>query len=152
VIRRLVVDASVVQAAGETHHPVSSACRNCLEAIRRICHRVVVTPEMRDEWDRHMSNFTRKWRRSMAARRKPLQLVPAADFSMSTEGLSEEDKATIEKDRCLLQAAFAADRIIITRDDALRSALAKMPRNAKLMASITWVNPVTDGVAAVERL
>ena len=131
---------------------MSSSCRNCLEAIRRICHRVAVTPVIGEEWDRHMSRFSRKWRRSMAARRKPLQPVPAAALALETEGLSEKDAQAIEKDRCLLEAAFSADRIIVTRDDALRSALSRTPKGTKLVSTITWINPVTDGVAALEHL
>jgi hypothetical protein len=152
VKKLLVVDASVVRAAGDTEHEVSTACRSSLEAIRHICHRVAVTPEIRDEWDRHMSRFSRKWRRSMAARRKPLQPVTATDLVLDMAGLSENECVAIEKDRCLLEAAVSADRIIVTLDDALRSILAKTPQNAQLLASITWVNPVKDGAEALERL
>ena len=31
--RRLVIDADVVHSAGETEHPVSSACRRFLETV-----------------------------------------------------------------------------------------------------------------------
>ena len=148
----LVVDASVVRSAGETEHPMSSSCRNCLEAIRRICHRVAITPSIREEWNNHMSRFSRKWRRSMAARRKPLQPVTPAEIVLDNTGLSEGDQEVIEKDRCLLEAAFSADHVIVTRDNALRLALSRTAEGAKLAARITWINPVTDGVAALENL
>lgn len=150
--RLLVVDASVVRSAGESEHPVSSSCRNCLEAIRHICHRVAVTPPIQVEWNNHMSRFSRKWRRSMAARRKPLQPVTGVEIALDSAGLCEGDRQAIEKDRCLLEAAFAADHVIVTRDNALRSALSKTPKGTKLMARITWINPVTDGVTALENL
>ena len=150
--RLLVVDTSVVQSAGETEHRVSSSCRNCLEAIRRICHRVAVTPPIREEWNRHMSRFSRKWRRSMAARRKPLKdVVPASvpiDLSMYAKSAREE----IDKDMCLLGAALAADRIIVTRDESLKSVLKQRPDGMTLLQSITWINPVTDGAEALEAL
>lgn len=88
----------------------------------------------------------------MAARRKPLQSVTATDLALDMTGLSENDRVAIEKDRCLLEAAVSADRIIVTLDDALRSILAKTPRNAQFLARITWVNPVKDGIAHLERL
>lgn len=150
--RLLVVDASVVQSAGETEHPVSSSCRECLEAIRHICHRVALTPDMWKEWDRHMSRFSRKWRRSMAARRKPLQTVVAADIVLDKTELSERDQKAIEKDWCLLEAASSADRVIITRDDALRSALSKTTEGMRLRESFKWINPVTDGATALQNL
>jgi rRNA-processing protein FCF1 len=148
----LVVDASVVQSAGETEHPVSSSCRNCLEAIRIICHRVAVTPTIMGEWNRHMSRYSRKWRVSMAARKKPLQPVPDAKIVLDDLGLSEEDQQTIKKDSCLLQAAFSADRIIVTRDNALRLVLSKTPQGERLLQAITWIDPVVDGVAVLENL
>ena len=150
--RLLVVDASIVQSAGETEHPVSSSCRNCLEAIRRICHRVAVTPDIRDEWDRHMSRFSRKWRRSMAARRKPLQVVNPTEVDLDTSSLSDKERVAVEKDRCLLEAALSADCVIVTRDDAFRNALAKTPQGVDLLTRITWINPVFGGVNALQGL
>lgn len=150
--RFLVIDASVVRSAGETEHPVSAACRECLQAVHRICHRVVLTREMKEEWDRHSSRFTRKWRRSMAARKKPIQVVDPSEVSMNVKGLSEADQQAIQKDRCLLEAAFSADRVIVTRDDSLRKALARTPQGRQRLKAIIWINPVSDGVRALERL
>ena len=150
--RLLVVDASVVRSAGETDHPMSSACRNCLEAIRLICHRVAVTPSMQEEWDRHMSRFSRKWRRSMAARRKPLKRVVPARVPIDTSAYGNRAREEIEKDLCLLEAALAGDRIIVTRDDSLKAALMQRPAGVALLQSIKWINPVTDGAKALEAL
>ena len=149
--RLLVVDASVVCAAGETEHPISSSCRKSLEAIRRICHRVAVTPAIQEEWKNPMSRFSRKWYCSMAARKK-LQLVASAKIVLDTAGLSEGDREAIEKDRCLLEAAFSADYVIVTRDDALRAVLAKTPQGPRIGKRIKWINPVTEGEAALENL
>jgi len=148
----LVVDASVVHAAGETAHPVSSSCRDCLETIRHVCHRVAVTARMRDEWNRHMSRFSRKWLRSMAARRKPLQSIAGIGVDIRLDGLSTKEREAILKDRCLLEAAAASDHVIVTLDDALRQALAKTRQGARLAASIRWVNPVHDGVGVLKTL
>ena len=150
--RLLVVDASVVQSAGETEHPVSSSCRNCLEAIRRICHRVAVTPAIREEWERHMSRFSRKWRRSMAARRKPLESVVPASVPIDMSVYRNPARRQIEKDVCLLEAALAADRIILTRDESLKLALMQCPDGKRLVEAIRWINPVTDGPEALRAL
>jgi hypothetical protein len=150
--RLLVVDASVAQSAGETEHPVSSACRKCLEAIRLICHRVVVTPDIQEEWDRHMSRFTRKWRRSMAARRKPVRCLDPANVSLDLDGYATSARSAIEKDLRLLQAALAADRVIVTRDESLRVALEGRPDGAALAGTIKWINPVTDDLQVLRSL
>lgn len=150
--RLLVVDASVARSAGETDHPLSSSCRECLEAIRTICHRVAVTPAILAEWNRHMSRFTRKWQRSMAARRKPLEFVAVAGVGVDTTKYDQADREQVEKDACLLEAALAADHVIVTRDDALKLALEKRPDGKALSKSITWINPVAGGLKAIQSL
>lgn len=148
----LVVDASVVRAAGETEHPTSSACRNCLEAIRSICHRAVLTEPIREEWGRHMSRFSRKWHRSMAARRKlPGNIAPSA-LELRRDSYSEAAREAIDKDKALVEAALATDRVIITLDDSLRQALGENRGGEALLRNIRWIHPVTDGVAAIRAL
>ena len=150
--RLVVVDASVVRAAGETIHPVSSACRKCLEAIRSICHRVAFTEPIRDEWARHMSRFSRKWRRSMAARRKLPTDVAPIPLELRWDAYSADARAAIEKDRGLLEAALVSDRVIITLDDALIRALSERRDGEALLRNVQWIHPVTDGVAAIQAL
>jgi rRNA-processing protein FCF1 len=150
--RILVIDASVVRSAGETEHPVSSACRQCLLDVLRICHHVVVTEPILDEWNKHMSRFSRKWRRSMAAKKKPLRSITPAAIAIDTSGLSPREVAAVEKDRCLIEAAVAEDHVIVTLDDALMSILAKTVNQNKYLKEITWINPVTDGTTALEAL
>jgi len=148
----IVVDASVVRAAGETEHPVSSACRGCLLAILAICHRVGITPESSEEWKRHMSRFSRKWRLSMAGRRKAPTTVEPANAPLQLDNYTEKARAAIEKDRHLLEAALAADRIIVTLDESLKSALKQCPDGITLLKTIRWIHPVGDGRRALETL
>src|ERR1700694_5328998 len=70
ISRLLVVDASVVRAAGRSDNPVSSRTWFFLESVRVICHRVAVNPKIREEWWRHQSRVADGWRRAMYARRK----------------------------------------------------------------------------------
>jgi len=150
--RLLVVDASVARSAGESENLVSSSCRECLEAIRLICHRVAMTPDIQEEWDRHMSRFTRKWRRSMAARRKAIRRVDPASIPLNLDAYSASAKSAIEKDLHLLQAALAADRVIVTRDDSLRAALDGRPDGVALAGTIKWINPITDDLEVLNSL
>ena len=149
---RVVVDASVVRAAGETDHPVSSASRACLETIRRICHHVVITPAIRKEWDRHMSRFSRKWKVSMAARRKLQSKVVPAPLQLRWDRYSNGAREAIEKDCCILEAALAADHVVVTLDEALRQALSEQRDGQAVFRSLCWINPVTDGVGALAAL
>lgn len=88
----------------------------------------------------------------MAARRKPLQMVNPTKVDLDTSSLPDKEQVAVEKDRCLLEAALSADCVIVTRDDAFRSILAKTQKGADLITRIRWINPVTDGVAALESL
>ena len=70
--KRIVIDASIARSAGgeDVKKPMSSDCRKFLMAILNICHHIVLTKDISKEWNKHQSNFTRKWRKSMAARKK----------------------------------------------------------------------------------
>ena len=150
--RLLIVDASVVCSAGETAFRTSSSCRACLEAILHICHRVAVTGPILDEWNRHMSRFSRKWRRFMAGKKKPIKTIAPAAVSLDIEAFSGPAREQIEKDLILLAAALAADRIIVTRDDRLKAALMTHGDGAAVLNAIRWVNPVADGPKALHDL
>ena len=148
--RLLVVDASIMRGAGQTEHPVSKACRNFLEAILTICHRVVLTPEIREEWNRHQSKFARKWRVQMNARKKVWRIDTPRRIDLRTTGASPNKQASIEKDRCLLEAAMSTERVIVTNDNALTHALAETTKGSKILRNIKWINPTIDGVSWLE--
>lgn len=152
--RLLVVDASVAQSAGETEHPVSSCCRNALLAILTICHRLVVTEAIQDEWNHHMSRFTRKWFRSMVAKKKVHRCEGAQlrGVDEAYEGLSTGEQDELRKDLCLVEAACAGDGIIVTRDEVIRGIWGRCHARFGLPKPITWINPLADGVQALERL
>jgi hypothetical protein len=72
VSKRLVIDASVARAAGgeDATYPISVYCRDFLEAVLDLSHRVVMTPDIRDEWNKHQSRYACIWRRQMVAKKK----------------------------------------------------------------------------------
>ena len=53
--RLLVVDASVLRAAGCSGDPQAGLCSQILQDIMQICHRVAISQEIADEWDKHQS-------------------------------------------------------------------------------------------------
>jgi hypothetical protein len=152
--RLLVVDASVAHSAGETEHPVSSCCRDSLFAILTICHRVVITEAIQNEWNYHMSRFTRKWFRSMVARKKihRCEGVRLGHVDEACRGLSAAEQDGLRKDLCLVEAACAGDGIVVTRDDVIQAIWHKCHDRLGAPKPITWINPVADGVQAMERL
>src|SRR5437867_10648595 len=98
----LVVDASVARAAGETEHPVSTACRWFLEEMRKVCHRIVMTDAISQEWKKHRSNFAYRWLSSMTAKRKVVRVDseenPALRQAICSLQLREKERDAILKD------------------------------------------------------
>ena len=145
--RELVVDACVAMAAGESEKPLSSACRVLLRHILEICHHVVLDRNLSDEWGRHQSRFTRKWRLAMAARQKPLRVIVPKATGLNLEDFPEDARAAVEKDLHVLETALASGRELVTSDDALFRALGAIRAGEKLRDRITWHHPVRNGIS-----
>ncbi len=146
--RRLVIDASVAQAAGPegATFPTSKNCRDFLKAVRTICHRVVMTPEITDEWKRHTSRFSSEWRVSMEAKKKvyrpPGSVVDdelRAKILRAASG--QKERYTLSKDTLLIEAALATDCAIAALDDTALRAFRKAANSVRRIRRIVWVNP-----------
>jgi hypothetical protein len=152
--RVLVIDASIARAAGDVSmHPTSRNCREFLQAVLRLCHRMAMTEAIQSEWNRHQGRFARAWRKAMMARRKleNIEVSPHPSLERRIER-AVADKylaAIIEKDRRLIEAALEAEKRVISLDDHVRKHLrdhhAKLPE----VRSICWVNPCTPEEQAI---
>src|ERR1700730_3874163 len=116
--KRLVIDASVAAAAGQTIKPASRRCRECLLVVLKISHRLVMTPPLASEWDAHQSLFAARWRAEMRSRGKIVSLT-----SVLHESLRSQVPATgaVQKDLHLVEAALGVDRIVLSLDDNARA-------------------------------
>lgn len=144
----LVIDASIARSASgpSALDPIATHCGDCLTAVLEICHHVILTPEIREEWDRHQSNFTAQWRSSMIARKKVHLKNVAPDATLrerlNTLPIRDKDKQAILKDARLVEAALAADQTILSRDDSVRDLLAQVSFRITSLKAIVWVNPI----------
>jgi hypothetical protein len=143
--RRIVVDASVARAAGETEHPHSERCREFLLDMLLICHRVVMSDDITREWEKHASGYSVKWLRAMRKRGKVVRVTPEAtglmDRIAAAADWSEKDMAAMEKDLLLLLGALATDRLVASGDGKVRDRFAKAAVSVAEIAPVTWVNP-----------
>jgi hypothetical protein len=109
-----------------------------------------MTLEIRDEWNKHQSEFARKWRSKMVAKRK----FEFLDISVNAElwnkiyvileTVTGSDKQQVEmiKDLRLLEAAIATDKIIISLDDkTARRFFSRAAVQVDDLKNIVWVNP-----------
>lgn len=146
----LVIDASVARASGgeEAIHPTAMVTRNFLQAVLTICHKTVMTPAIRAEWDKHQSGFARKWRRSMVARKKLVRLnvEERPDLRQRVElgNISQGEKDAMLKDCHLIEAAINTDRRIISLDDAARKLFVELSLSVTDIQDVLWVNPALD--------
>ncbi|MBI1289615.1 hypothetical protein GC173_00030 [bacterium] len=150
--RLVVVDASVLRSAGESSEGVSASCREYLKGILQICHKVVVTEELTTERLKHHSRFSRKWFGWMTARRKQKDVKPNADLHLALDKFSEKARIAIEKDLLLIQAACAADKIIVTEDTQLMSYLSEHKSGERWLREIRWIVPSREPVEVLSEL
>jgi len=154
--KRLVIDASIARAAGRTDHPISKACRVFLEGVLNICHHVVLTKGIQEEWNRNQSKFTLFWRSSMFARKKVArsQVVEneAIRTSIHTFDLSDKECAAVLKDAHLIEAALETDLRVVSLDEEARGLLRKMAQSVNPLKQILWVNPTRDEEHTIEWL
>jgi hypothetical protein len=147
ISRRLVIDASVARSAGGENavFPTSKHCRDFLKAVLDICHHVVLTPEIREEWHKHRSGYARRWLVSMFARKK-------AELSESVENKElrnkidiaakdEKSKTAMLKDVLLLEAALASDETVVSLDETVRGLFTELASNLGEIGNVIWVNP-----------
>ena len=152
--RVLVIDASIARAAGEVSmHPTSRDCREFLQTVLKVCHRMAMTEDIQAEWNKHQSRFARAWRTSMVARKKIefVEVAPHLSLERRIERAVVDTylAAIVDKDRRLIEAAMVTEQRVISLDDHVRRHLqdhiAKLPE----AHSICWVNPCIPDEQAV---
>ena len=145
--KRLVIDTDVAQASGseDATHPRAKHCRDFLQAVLLLCHSVVMTPEISNEWKRHRSGFARRWRVSMDARKKVHRINPPADEELHDKikqtATNLEESEDMQKDLHLLDAALATDQTVISLDEDARQYFAGASQHVGEIRDIIWVNP-----------
>ncbi|MDY6805348.1 MAG: hypothetical protein SXA11_16275 [Cyanobacteriota bacterium] len=145
VSKRLVIDASVARAAGDKDAPTSQNCRDFLTAVKDICHQLVMTPEIKKEWDKHQSTFTQRWRSSMVAKKKLVYQDIAVDNDLwnliKKYSETEKQQKAMEKDLLLIEAAIATDKIVVSLDETVKELFAKATAEIEVLKQVAWVNP-----------
>jgi len=145
--RRLVIDASVARSSGgeDAVFPTSKNCRDFLKAVLEICHHVVLTPEIREEWHKHKSNFARRWLVSMFARKKAGLIDSVEDQvlrgKIDRASQSEKARAAMLKDVHLLEAALMTDEIVVALDEKVRSLFIEAAISVGEIRNVVWINP-----------
>ena len=147
-LKRLVVNASVARAAGDkgATASVSVNCTEFLETFQEESpHKVVMTPELSEEWNKHQSKFAARWLKSMIARKRFVYVKPPQNSTLSDKiemiANRERDIEALRKDFHLLQAALATDQTVISLDENIRRLFKRASQQVGEIQGIIWVNP-----------
>ena len=142
---RIVVDASVATASGESHDFVSIACRGFLEEFRKGPSRLVIYSEIRQEWLRHPSAFAVEWLAAMVASKRvdDIQLAdqPKLRELLNSIALSITEKRNWAKDFHLICASLQADKSIASRDRKAEAVFRKLAASVQTLHKIEWFDP-----------
>jgi hypothetical protein len=123
-------------------------CREFLTAILRICHKLVWSQDIKQEWDKHASRFTSSWLAAMQSKRKIVRI--AVDLDKQDELIELIDDADdwpaswregAKKDVLLVSAAWEADELIASADDRVRELFGRLAAKSAPLGRTVWINP-----------
>lgn len=154
--KALVIDASVARSAGETDHPVSSACRRTLSTVLKVCHRVVMCKEIVREWEKHQSRYSSIWLAAMQSKGKIVRIEIPEESSLSERlwrlDVGEKRIKAMLKDVHLVEAARQTDFRILSGDEAARGLFCSASEQIDELKPIHWINPVIEEDNCIEWL
>jgi hypothetical protein len=148
----LVIDASVLQAAGEGPAESARRCRHFLEAVLEVCHHAQASTVLADEWKRHRSGFSRRWLRWMFSRKK-VRIEPVAAMArdaIEAVGFTEHELQLVLDDLHLVERALQGDGRVVSLDETSRALFARAAGSIAALRSLIWVNPIRPEDGALE--
>jgi hypothetical protein len=145
--KALVIDASVLRASGDKGlRP--SRCQKFLDEVHVQEHQVVVTPAIEKEWNDHPAPFAMTWRVAMKSKRltlrRPDQEWPALRDAVAAAA-PEDGRQLMTKDLLLVEAAAAADQIIISHDTRAGGKFALLSQTFADLRPFVWMVPNQEG-------
>lgn len=163
----LVVDACVAQAMVDLDQP-----RRCRVAfffvtqVLTICHRVICSSAIAEEWKRHSSSAFQHWRQRMEARKKVDRETPVPSIQSFKRRVERtlgqhfgtdqtKARAAIErvlKDQHILEGAAAADGVVVSMDRKLKDLLPVLSAAIPELRKIIWLDLENDEDACFEWL
>ncbi len=150
----LVIDTSVVQAAGGEHAvlPEPKLCRDFLNEILKLGHRIMTTDDLLDEWKKH-DLLTRTWYVKMSLRGQ-VEYKPGdtqnVDLREAVLRVVESNAIeNVRKDMYLVEAAMLADRTVGSRDERIRGHFHRAASQVEELETIIWVNPTIESEGCI---
>ncbi len=130
-------------------YPTSVHCRDFLQTVYDTRHKMVMTQDIRAEWDKHASKatFARRWLTNM----RRFKRIADVSISPNTADLrneidyenvqSEKQRKAMHKDCRLLEAALATDKRVASLDETVRALYHSLAARVTSLREVIWVNP-----------
>ena len=141
----IVVDALIAHSAGMSPASQSKQCLNFLDVFEKETnHEVVISLDIREEWDRHKSKYSSRWLTSMqnAGRLRRIQFRKDKTLwgAFNEAELTAPAYADLHKDLLLVEAAINADKRVSSLD-GVKKHFAKCVACNPAIGDVAWVNP-----------
>lgn len=143
--KRLVIDTNIARAVSESTNPTSINCRLFINAVRDLEFRVVITPDLLEEWKRHRSRVFNRWLTAMFARKLDFRIDDVENSKLREQieqhAATETDTREMLKDALLLEAAMATDWIVTSMNETDHQRFKDVSQHIFEIRAILWVNP-----------
>ncbi len=145
---KLVIDTSIISAAGEKDISPASDCRDFLNKVKNKRFYVVISPEIWTEWKehKHLSKFSHQWLKSIFARKRFCEIKdsPIDDILRKKIEKKAETPKSLKimlKDIILIEAAKVKDKRIFSLDEEARIEFNSIANQIPILKTILWANP-----------
>jgi len=153
-----VIDTDLARACSTSTRTPAPECLSFLDTLLEVCHRVVVSDELMEEWNRHTKSNAafNRWLRRMFGRHKVKRCGTTEDEQLSrlvsARATSEEERDALRKDLHLVATARRYTARIASLDERARKAFSRLSAHDESLAIITWVNPKQDSEVLIDWL
>ena len=112
---------------------------------------------LRDEWEEHMSGFTRVWLRNMTQRGRviPKDIKPSTRMRhqiLRAAATKKTEADALHKDFHLVEAAIDSDKTVVSLDEEVRRLFRAAAQSVVAIKKVVWVNPVQLAEEPIEWL
>jgi hypothetical protein len=155
----LVIDTDIARAAGggNTQREPSKSCRVFMDTmLDHTQHKVVLTRAIQEEWNKHQSIASLNWRATMIAQKRVCLIRTPVNNELRQKveqcASSDNKRKAMLKDFHLVEAAYQADKIVISMDETIRNCFREITHKIRPLAFIAWVNPCISEETPVDWL
>lgn len=147
----VLVDACIARSVGAKRDTMPARdIRVVLDEIQNGPVGLLMTPLLRQEWERHASPVMKRWLARMVSRRRVKTMrdrrVNDLRSAAARSAITDAEIVAIEKDAHITEAAILSKSGVISLDDAQLRLLARVATLYPLVGHVQWFHPVRDCV------